>query len=78
MSSPTPWDRETEFVLERSDSPVDHDGYKLGEFKWLICGTCTAHVLLTEAPSPGVDEPDHDPACPQRFVRSEWWVEQVS
>lgn len=72
----TPWDSETEYRIERSETPVTEDGYKIGEPKWLICETCTAHVLLTEEPSAGVDELDHDLDCPQRWVRSEWWSEQ--
>jgi hypothetical protein len=66
-------DPDTEFELERSDTPVDVDGYKLGEPKQLKCVACGAAVLLTESPTPGVDELQHEPACPQRFVKSRWW-----
>jgi len=73
----TPWSKETEYRIERSETPVDVDGYKLGEPKRLVCGGCGAAVLLTETPSPGVDELLHAPACPQRFARSEWFCEQL-
>lgn len=71
--TPTPWDPDTEYVLERSDTPVSEDGYKIGEPKRLVCGGCGASVLLTEEPSPGVDDLSHERDCPNRWARSEWW-----
>lgn len=69
-------DPSTEFEIVCSDSAVTVDGYALGEPKWLRCPECDADVLLTEEPSPGVDELGHAPNCSQRFVRSRWWREQ--
>ena len=63
----------THFRISRSESPVSEDGYKIGEPKWLECETCEARVLLTRDPSPGIDELQHQPTCPQRWVRSKWW-----
>ena len=62
---------DTEFKLERSDTPVDVDGFKLGEPTGRVsCVSCgeTAH---------NVDEIPHDSDCPQRFVHSEWYVDSV-
>lgn len=73
---PTPWDEQTEYEIIHSDSPVDIDGYKLGEPCALRCATCSAHIPLTREPSAGIDELPHDPECPQRWVRSEWWRRQ--
>lgn len=71
-------DEDTEFEIERSDTPVDVDGYKLDEPKRLECPECGAGVLLTPDPSPGVDELQHHPQCDQRWVRSEWWAEHFT
>lgn len=76
FSRRTPWDPETHYRIEESGTPVSEDGYKHNEPKWLVCAACGARVLLTEDPSPGIDEPGHEPACPQRFVKSDWWTEQ--
>jgi hypothetical protein len=70
-------DPQTTFELVRSETPISEDGYKLGEPKLVRCGECGADVLLTEDPSPGIDELGHDPRCSQRWVRSRWWVEQL-
>lgn len=67
------FDPSTEFVIERSDTPVSEDSYKLGEPKYLECAHCSARELLTEEPSPGVDELQHELHCPQRFARTPWW-----
>lgn len=67
----TPWDADTEFRIERSESSVGADGYALGEPKRLVCDACGASVPLTCAPSAGVDELDHDAGCPQADVHSE-------
>ena len=72
----SPFDAGTHYAIERSDTPVNEDGYKLGEPKLLSCDHCSAAVLLTPEPSPGVDELSHDPDCPQRWVRSRWWRDQ--
>ncbi|WP_197425384.1 hypothetical protein [Halobacterium sp. CBA1126] len=64
------FDPSTEFEIQRSETPISEDGYKLGEPKYLTCAHCTAQVLLTEEPSPGVDELPHDPGCPQRWART--------
>lgn len=74
--TPTPWDAETEYAIERSDSPITVDGYKIGEPKRLVCEACGASVLLTEEPSAGVDDLPHDKRCSQRWARSEWWRRQ--
>ncbi|MCD2204390.1 hypothetical protein [Halobacterium sp. KA-6] len=67
------FDPSTEFEIQRSETPISEDGYKLGEPKYLECAHCSARVLLTEEPSPGVDELPHDPDCPQRWARTPWW-----
>jgi len=71
--SATVWDESTEFEIVSSQSPLDVDGYKLGEPKVLRCAECGAQVLLTEHPSQGIDELGHDPHCGQRFAKTEWW-----
>jgi hypothetical protein len=78
-SKPTPWEADTEFQIERSETPVSEDGYKTGEPKFLSCEFCSARTLITKDPSdPGVDDLSHDSDCPQRFVRSEWFQQQFS
>lgn len=67
------YDPSTEFEISRSETPVSKDGYKIGEPKYLECAHCTARVLLTEEPSPGIDELPHDKTCPQRWARTPWW-----
>jgi len=69
-------DPNTEFELVASSTPITEDGYKMGEPKLLRCHVCGADVLLTEEPSPGIDELQHDPSCSQRWVKSQWWREQ--
>jgi len=78
MANRSPFDPDTHFAIVPSDTPVSEDGYKLGEPKRLECDACSASVLLTRQPSAGVDELQHDPDCPQRFVRSDWWAMQFS
>jgi hypothetical protein len=75
-SHPTPWEPDTEYRIETSETPVDVDGYKIGEPKRLVCEACGASVLLTEEPSRGIDELGHAPCCPQRYARSEFWTEE--
>lgn len=62
---------ETAFRLERSDTPVNVDGFKLGELTGVVeCLACgEAHTNIDEIP--------HAEDCPQRWVRSEWWVEHL-
>jgi len=69
-------DPETHFELVASSTPISEDGYKLGEPKFVRCVECGADVLLTEEPSPGIDEIGHEKDCPQRWVRSRWWRKQ--
>jgi len=62
---------DTEFELERSDTPVDVDGFKLGEPTGRVsCVSCGATAE-------NVDEIPHDSDCPQRFVHSKWYVDSV-
>lgn len=75
--TPTPWDPQTEYEIARSDSPINVDGYKLGEPKRLVCEECGADVLLTEEPSAGVDDMEHERDCSQRWVKSDWYREQL-
>lgn len=67
------FDPSTEFEIVRSETPVSEDGYKLGEPKYLRCPRCQADVLLTEEPTPGLDELPHAPGCRQRFAKTPWW-----
>ncbi|QRY26390.1 hypothetical protein [Halobacterium sp. BOL4-2] len=72
------YDPSTEFEIARSETPISEDGYKIGEPKYLECAYCSARVLLTEEPSPGIDELQHDPFCGQRFARTTWWQEHFT
>lgn len=60
-------DPETEFLLERSGSPVNVDGHKLG--------APTGHVICTKCcrVSDNIDEITHETTCPQHDVHSEYW-----
>jgi hypothetical protein len=73
----TPWDEGVEWEIVPSETPVDVDGYKIGEPKYLRCAACEVDVLLTEEPSAGVDDIPHDPACPQRWAKSDWWRDHL-
>ncbi|MFW5905614.1 MAG: hypothetical protein ACOCUO_02080 [archaeon] len=75
MSHASFTDPETHFEIITSDSPVTVDGYALGEPKQLRCEECGATVILTEQPTPGVDELQHRKDCSQRWTRSQWWAE---
>jgi len=61
-------DPDTEFELVRSDTPVDADGYKLGEptgeVKCLVCKQSAA------AP----EYINHLPGCQQSDVTSRWYA----
>jgi len=73
----SPFDPDTHYRIRRSETPVDVDGYKIGEPKKLVCDECGASVLLTEEPSPGVDDGlPHDPQCSQRWAKTRWWRER--
>ncbi|MFW5896200.1 MAG: hypothetical protein ACOCUA_02330 [archaeon] len=74
VSLTTPWSERTHYRIVSSRSPLDEDGYKIGEPKRLECEACGASVQLTEEPSAGVDELPHSPDCLQRWARSEWWT----
>jgi hypothetical protein len=63
-------DEDTHFEIVRSATPVDVDGYKLGEPTGEIrCSECGAAAG-------NVDEIPHAAECPQQRVRSRWWVAQ--
>jgi hypothetical protein len=62
-------DPETEFRLERSETPVTEDGYKLGE----LTGTVICEVCGQEAGN--IDAINHEPGCPQSDVVSDYWRE---
>jgi len=49
-----------------SRSPVSVDGYKIGEPKLLFCPIegCSAWTRITEEPSTGWEELEHDEGCP--------------
>lgn len=64
-------DPDTEFALDRSDTPVSVDGFKIGEPTGLVvCEECDAEAH-------NVDEIPHAEDCSQRFTRSDWWVEHL-
>jgi hypothetical protein len=75
--TPSPFDPQTEYEIQRSDSPIDVDGYKLGEPKRLVCEECGASEKLTEDPSAGVDDLSHAKGCSQRWAKSDWYREQL-
>lgn len=61
----SPFDPDTLFSIQRSESPITEGGYSLGEPKILSCEFCEASVLITEDPSPlGVDDLNHERDCP--------------
>ena len=57
----------TEFLLKRSQTPVDVDGYKKGEL------TGEVECMECGASAGNIDAICHDKTCPQRDVFSEWW-----
>lgn len=60
-------DERTHFQLVRSQSPVDVDGYKMGEpTGMVICLACWESAW-------NIDEIEHESTCPQRHVHSRWW-----
>lgn len=74
----SPFDPDTHYYIRRSRTPVWKDGYKVGEPMFLGCDLCGAEVLLTEEPSPGIDELPHDPNCKQRLAKSKTWREMFA
>ena len=64
-------DPDTHFQLERSETPVNVDGFKLGEPTGrLSCVEC-------QAVAENVDEIPHKRDCSQRFVHSKWYVDST-
>lgn len=60
-------DPDTHFHLVRSDTPLDVDGYKLGELTGEVeCCECGNTAATPEAIP-------HAKHCDQRDVRSEWY-----
>jgi len=60
---------DTEFTLVRSDTPVDVDGYKLGEPTGEVqCAECQRTAAAPEYIS-------HLPDCPQSDVTSRWYAD---
>ena len=65
-------DPQTHFRMLRSETPVNVDGFKLGEPTGEIeCEECGASHL-------NIDEIPHDADCPQRFVKSRWWQDTAA
>ena len=67
MMERTPWDPDTEYDVIRSETPVDDDGFKIGE----PTGEVKCHECGAVAEN--IDELPHDPDCPQRFAKSDFW-----
>ena len=64
-------DPDTHFLLERSETTVDGDGFRLGEPTGRVsCAEC-------RAVAENVDEIPHRRDCSQRFVHSEWYVDST-
>jgi hypothetical protein len=62
---------DTHFHLIRSDTPRTVDGFKPGEPTGEIrCDECGRDAE-------NIDEIPHAPDCPQRWVRSRWWVDHL-
>lgn len=74
---PSPFDPETKYRIVKSDTPVNVDGYKINEPKYLECVPCGARVLITPEPTPGVDAINHQlvdgERCPQWAAHTEYW-----
>lgn len=62
----TPWHPETEYSLLRSKTPVDVDGYKMGE----PTGEVQCHEC--DAVAENIDELPHDQEYSQRYVKSDF------
>lgn len=68
----SPFDPDTKYVLEKSDTPVTVDGFAKGEPTGEI--TC-AHCGRT---AKNVDEIPHSKCCDQRWVRTDWWAKHFT
>lgn len=64
-------DPDTHFELVRSDTPVNVDGFKIGEPVGEVECECCGAVAVN------VDEIPHAKDCPQRFVKSGWWADHL-
>ena len=64
-------DADTVFEVVRSDTPVNVDGFKIGEPTGeIVCLGCgESHVNIDEIP--------HAHDCTQRFVHSEWYASSM-
>lgn len=63
-------DPETKWRIIRSDTPVNVDGFKLGEPTGeIMCEECGKSAM-------NLDEIPHDSDCPQRWSRTEFWAER--
>lgn len=61
-------DPDTHFEIITSDTPYTVDGFNKGEPTGEVrCEDCGQVAM-------NIDEIPHDPDCPQRWVRSRWWV----
>ena len=64
-------DPETHYHLVTSETPHTVDGVNLGEptgeVRCCACGSVAENI----------DEIPHAPDCPQRWVRSDWWVDHL-
>lgn len=64
-------DPDTHFHLIRSDTPVNVDGFKLGEFTGEVqCLECDEIAMTPEDIS-------HPADCGQRFVVSRYWADRM-
>lgn len=67
MPGRSPFDPDTEFWLERSGTPVNVDGFKLGEPTGeVVCAECGAVAR-------DMDDLAHPWWCPQFGVHSQFW-----
>ena len=63
-------DPETEWRLIRSETPVNVDGFKLGEPTGEVqCEECGQSAM-------NIDEIPHDPDCDQRWSRTGYWADR--
>ncbi|ELY83455.1 hypothetical protein [Natrinema gari] len=61
---------ETEYRVVRSDTPVDVDGFKIGEPTGeIMCEACHRRAK-------NIDEIPHAQDCPQRWTRTDFWRER--
>ncbi|PGF16200.1 hypothetical protein CP556_08795 [Natrinema sp. CBA1119] len=63
-------DPDTEFQVVRSETPVNVDGFKIGEPTGEIeCCSCGRSAL-------NIDEIPHRQDCDQRWARTDFWRER--